>query len=73
MNSIDPPGSAEMSHIASSRCGKRGAPSEVGNQGICTGLRSNFASGTVSNFGEPTAQYIPFIIIELYGAIYMYI
>lgn len=64
MNSIDPPGSAEMSQIANILWGNFGAPSEVGNQGICKGRSNNLASGTVRSLGDPTAQYIPLIITD---------
>ena len=69
INSIDPPGSALMSQIARSLCGSEGAPSEHGNQGACIGRSRAFAAGNVNRFGEPTAQYMPFIITEAKGAI----
>lgn len=69
MNSIEPPGSALISQMARSLCGNGGAPSEQGSQGACIGRSRAFASGNVNNFGEPTAQYIPFTITDANGAI----
>lgn len=51
-----PPGSAEMSQMASIRCGRAGAPTLIGNQGVYAGLSRFLASGMVRSFGESTAQ-----------------
>ena len=51
MNSIEPPGSAEMSQMAISRLGKLGDPGEVGIQGVFAGKISDFASGMVISRG----------------------
>lgn len=50
--------------MASIRCGKAGAPTEVGNQGVWAGRNKYFASGIVINLGLFTAQYIPFTMTE---------
>lgn len=69
--SMLPPGSADMSQIASILCGKAGAPTLIGNHGVWAGLSKYLASGIVNSFGESTAQYIPLIITEAYGAIFL--
>lgn len=66
-----PPGSADMSQIASILCGKAGAPTLIGNHGVLAGLSRYFASGIVNNFGESTAQYIQLIMTDAYGAIFL--
>lgn len=71
INSMEPPGSAEISQIASIRCGNDGAPLLNGNHGVFAGRNNVFASGIVSNFGLPTAQYIPFTITDANGAIFV--
>ena len=62
INSTEPPGSAEISHIASILWGRAGDPTDEGSHGVLAGLSRDFASGIVSNFGESTAQYIPLMI-----------
>lgn len=56
MNSMEPPGSAEISQMASIRCGNAGAPLLDGSHGVLAARNSVFASGIVSNLGLPTAQ-----------------
>lgn len=56
MNSMEPPGSAEMSQMASIRCGNDGAPLLNGNHGVLAGRSNDLASGMVRSFGLPTAQ-----------------
>lgn len=69
INSILPPGSALISQIPNIRWGSAGAPTNVGSHGVFAGCSKCFASGNVNNFGLSTAQYIPFIKTEAYGAI----
>ena len=56
MISIEPQGSAEMSQIASSRCGRLGQPGLVGTHGDECGRSNVFASGIVMKRGAPGAQ-----------------
>ena len=56
MNSIDPPGSAEMSQMASRRCGSLGQPTMCASHGVCSGRSRVLASGIVISLGAPTAQ-----------------
>lgn len=56
INSMEPPGSAEMSQMANIRCGNDGAPLLNGNHGVFAGRSNVFASGIVNSFGLPTAQ-----------------
>lgn len=69
MNSIEPPGSAEISQIARRRCGSCGHPSDDGNHGASCGCNSVLASGMVISLGAVGAQYMPLIIHDAYGAI----
>jgi hypothetical protein len=69
INSTDPPGSAEISQIASILWGKAGEPTEDGSHGVFAGLSRVLASGIVSSLGESIAQYMPLMIREAYGAI----
>lgn len=73
MNSMEPPGSADISQIPSNLWGSPGAPSDIGIHGSCEGVSNDFASGTVNNLEQSGAQYIPLIITEAYGAIYVVI
>lgn len=71
MNSMEPPGSAEMSQMANIRWGNDGAPLLNGNHGVFAGRSNVFASGIVNSFGLPTAQYMPFTITDANGAIFV--
>lgn len=51
MNSMEPPGSAEMSQIATSLLGREGEPGEVASQGVLAGVIRPFASGIVIRRG----------------------
>lgn len=68
INSIEPPGSALISHIPTNLWGRVGQPAEEGSHGWWEGWSSFFASGIFKSLGEPGAQYIPFIITLEYGA-----
>lgn len=50
-------------------CGKAGAPTLFGSQGVCVGSNKCLALGIVSNLGLPTAQYMQFTRTDVYGAI----
>ena len=54
MNSIDPPGSALISQIASNLWGRAGDPTDDGNHGVWLGCINRLASGIVSSLGELT-------------------
>lgn len=69
INSIEPPGSAEMSQMASSLWGRVGQPGDEGSHGATVGCRRVLASGMVISLGAPGAQYMPLIMQEAYGAI----
>jgi len=69
MNSIEPPGSADISQMPSSLCGSPGAPSDIGIHGSWEGVSSDFASGTVNSLEQSGAQYMPLMMTEAYGAI----
>lgn len=56
MNSIEPPGSAEISQMANILCGNGGAPKLYGSHGVFAGRNNVLASGIVSSLGLPTAQ-----------------
>ena len=56
MNSIEPPGSADISHMATRRCGRLGQPGDDGSHGWCAGLSKFLASGIRINLGEFGAQ-----------------
>lgn len=69
MNSIEPPGSADISQMPNSLCGSPGAPSDIGIHGSWEGVISDFASGTVNSLEQSGAQYMPLMMTEAYGAI----
>jgi len=69
MNSIEPPGSADISQIPNNLCGSPGAPSDIGIHGSWEGVISDFASGTVNSLEQSGAQYMPLMMTEAYGAI----
>lgn len=71
MNSMEPPGSADMSQMANILWGRAGAPTDVGNHGVCAGCSRCLASGMVINLGLLTAQQMPFTITEAQGAIFL--
>ena len=51
MNSIEPPGSAEISQRATNLLGRLGDPGEVANQGVFAGVIRALASGIVISLG----------------------
>lgn len=51
MNSMEPPGSAEISQMAMSLCGRLGDPMLLGSQGAWFGVRRDLASGMVNRRG----------------------
>lgn len=69
INSMEPPGSADMSQIPSNLCGSPGAPSDICIHGSWDGESKVLASGTVSSLEQSGAQYIPLMMTEAYGAI----
>lgn len=71
MNSMEPPGSADISQMPNSLCGSPGAPSDIGIQGSWDGVSNVFASGTVNSLEQSGAQYMPLMITDAYGAIYV--
>lgn len=56
INSIDPPGSADISQIPSNLWGNPGAPSDTGIHGNWEGVKRDFASGTVNSLELSGAQ-----------------
>lgn len=56
MNSIEPPGSAEISQMANKRCGRVGEPILPAIHGVDAGRNKYLASGMVKSLGEFTAQ-----------------
>ena len=69
MNSMDPPGSADMSQMASKRWGSCGQPGDEGDHGEAVGCSKTLASEIERRRGEFGAQYMPLIIQEAYDAI----
>ena len=51
INSIEPPGSAEISQSAINRLGRFGEPGEELSQGVLAGMSNDLASGRVISLG----------------------
>lgn len=51
INSMEPPGSADTSQIATSRLGRLGVPGAALSQGVEAGISNDLASGRVINRG----------------------
>ena len=51
MNSMEPPGSADISQRATSLLGRLGEPGEVASQGVLAGVMRALASGIVISRG----------------------
>lgn len=68
INSIEPPGSAEISQIAINLCGSEGHPG-ISKLLFTRGVNKIFASGIVSNLGVFTPQKTQLSITVAYGAI----
>ena len=69
MNSIEPPGSAVISHMAIRRWGRLGQPAIAGMLGLVSGLSSVLVSMLVRNRGWLMFQKMPLMMHDDHGAI----